>query len=183
VRGILHKAGQTAVIVTHDQEEALSLADRVAVMRAGRVLQVGDPHEVYARPADPFVASFVGDADLLWGQLEGDRIVTEVGALARAEPVGPSTGRTLVVLRAELVQLRLDGASRAVVRDRTYFGHDQLVEVSLESGVIIRSRMGPGRSFEPGDRVRVSVTGPVVAFPADGHDDSEFGEAHLSSLR
>jgi iron(III) transport system ATP-binding protein len=183
VRGILHKAGQTAVIVTHDQEEALSLADRVAVMRAGRVLQVGDPHEVYARPADPFVASFVGDADLLWGQLEGDRIVTEVGALARAEPVGPSTGRTLVVLRAELVQLRLDGASRAVVRDRTYFGHDQLVEVSLESGVVIRSRMGPGRSFEPGDRVRVSVTGPVVAFPADGHDDPEFGEPHLSSLR
>jgi hypothetical protein len=89
----------------------------------------------------------------------------------------------LVVLRAELVQLRLDGASRAVVRDRTYFGHDQLVEVSLESGVIIRSRMGPGRSFEPGDRVRVSVTGPVVAFPGDGNDDQEFGEPHLSSLR
>ncbi len=164
VRAILKRAGATAVFVTHDQEEALSFADRVGVMRAGRILQVGTPGDVYQHPADPFVASFVGDADLMWGEVDGDMIQTDIGALRPTTPV--DGGRHLVVLRAESVQLRLDGAGPAVVLTRTFYGHDQIVEVELRGGEVIRSRMGPGRVFEPGDRVRVSVTDPVVAFPA-----------------
>ena len=165
VRDILRRAGATAIFVTHDQEEALSLADRVAVMRAGRLIQVGVPSEIYARPADPFVAAFVGDADLVWGESDGESITTPIGVLRPAAAVAP--GRTLVVLRAETVRLRLDGAGRGIVKRSTFYGHDQVLEVALDDGTVIRSRSGPGRTLEPGDRVAVSVAGTVVSFPVD----------------
>jgi iron(III) transport system ATP-binding protein len=162
VRRILRDAEATAVFVTHDQEEALSIADRVAVMRSGRVLQVDQPAELYAHPADRFVATFVGDADLVAGRVDGDAVTTAVGRL-RAVGNGLS-GDVQVALRPERVSLRLDGAGQGVVRGTTYFGHDQLVEVWLEDGARVRSRMGPSRAFEPGDRVSVAVTGEVIAF-------------------
>jgi iron(III) transport system ATP-binding protein len=165
VRTILQVASATAVFVTHDQEEALSLADRIAVMRRGRVLQVDVPAELYARPLDRFVATFVGDADLLPGHADGDTVATEVGRLRLADPDG-LTGDVEVALRPERVRLRLDGGGQGVVRGITYFGHDQLVEVALEHGARVRSRMGPARAFEPGDRVSVAVTGDVIAFAA-----------------
>jgi iron(III) transport system ATP-binding protein len=163
VRAILRAAQATAVFVTHDQEEALSLADRVAVMRDGRLLQIDRPAALYAHPADRFVATFVGDADLLTGRMDGDAVVTAVGRLRMAEPNG-LTGAVAVALRPEGIRLRLDGAGQGVVRDITYFGHDQVIEVVLEDGARVRSRMGPARAFEPGDRVSVSVTGDVIAF-------------------
>ncbi|HEX6311678.1 MAG TPA: ABC transporter ATP-binding protein [Acidimicrobiia bacterium] len=166
VRAILREAGATAVFVTHDQEEALSLADRIAVMRAGRVLQVDEPSQLYAHPADRFVATFVGDADLLPGELDGDAVATTVGRLRLTDADG-LTGAVEVALRPERVRLRLDGSGHAVVSTITYFGHDQLVEATLDDGRRVRSRMGPARTFEPGDRVSVSVTGDVMAFAVD----------------
>jgi iron(III) transport system ATP-binding protein len=168
VRSILREARATAVFVTHDQEEALSLADRVAVMQAGRVLQVGEPAGLYARPADRFVATFVGDADLIPGRADGDGVATAVGRLMTAGdgPDGALNGEVEVALRPERVRLRLDGAGQGIVQEITYFGHDQLVAVGLEDGARVRSRMGPGRAFEPGDRVSVAVNGDVIAFPA-----------------
>ena len=168
VRSILREAQATAVFVTHDQEEALSLADRIAVMQAGRVLQVGDPAGLYARPADRFVATFVGDADMISGHADGDAVATAVGRLTAAgDGAGnPPTGEVDVALRPERVRLRLDGSGQGIVRGITYFGHDQLVEVGLEDGARVRSRMGPARAFEPGDRVSVAVNGEVIAFPA-----------------
>jgi iron(III) transport system ATP-binding protein len=164
VRSILLAAGATAVFVTHDQEEALSLADRVAVMNEGRLLQVDTPAGLYANPADRFVATFVGDADLLPGTAGPDAAVhTLVGALRPAAQ--PGEGAVDVVLRPERVRLRLDGAGQGVVREIVYFGHDQLVEVVLDDGHRVRSRMGPQREFEPGDRVSVAVTGEVITFP------------------
>jgi iron(III) transport system ATP-binding protein len=167
VRSILSEARATAVFVTHDQEEALSLADRVAVMRAGRVLQVGEPAALYARPTDRFVATFVGDADLIPGRAEDGAVATAVGRLVAAGDGADRalTGDVEVALRPERVRLRLDGSGQGVVRGITYFGHDQLVEVGLEDGARVRSRMGPVRSFEPGDRVSVAVNGEVIAFP------------------
>jgi iron(III) transport system ATP-binding protein len=165
VRKILQVASATAVFVTHDQEEALSLADRIAVMRGGRVLQVDVPAELYAHPSDRFVATFVGDADLLPGHADGDTVTTEVGRLRLADPDG-LTGDVEVALRPERVRLRLDGGGQGLVGGITYFGHDQLVEVALEHGARVRSRMGPARAFEPGDRVSVAVTGDVIAFAA-----------------
>jgi iron(III) transport system ATP-binding protein len=164
VRQILRDASATAIVVTHDQEEALSLADRIAVMNDGRVLQIDEPATLYAQPCDRFVATFVGDADVIPGHADGGSVITAVGSLRLAE--GGDRGAVEVVLRPEHVRLSLDSAGEGVVRDLVYFGHDQLVAVELGDGTRVRARMGPGRVFEPGDRVAVSVTGDVRAFRA-----------------
>lgn len=170
VRSILRRAGATAIFVTHDQEEALSLADRVAVMDAGRIVQVGRPVDIYEHPRDPFVAAFVGEADLIWGQSDGTSISTEVGDVRPVDPVPP--GRALVALRGESVRVRLDGSGSARVREITFYGHDQVIEVDLADGTRVRARTIPTRSFEVGDRVKLYVKGDVVAFPVPGGADS-----------
>jgi iron(III) transport system ATP-binding protein len=163
VRSILSAAKATAVVVTHDQEEALSLADRIAVMRDGKILQVDAPLDVYARPDERFVATFVGDADVLPGEADDTQVRTKIGALALDAPVG--RGAVDVVVRPERVRLRLDSGGEGVVDDITYFGHDQLIAVRLGDGTRVRSRTGPVRELEPGDRVSVSVSGTVIAYP------------------
>ncbi len=163
VREILGAAGATALFVTHDQEEALSLADRVAVMRDGRILQVDTPARLYTHPADPFVATFVGDADVLPGRADGSSVETPIGVLRSVEA---TSGPVTVVLRPERVRIWLDGTGIGTVRRVEYFGHDQLVEVELGGGVHLRSRLGPDRDFVPGDRVSLAVAGEVHAFPA-----------------
>jgi iron(III) transport system ATP-binding protein len=155
-------AGATAVFVTHDQEEALSLADRIAVMRDGRVLQVDAPGDLYARPVDPFVAAFVGDADVLPGSFDGDVIATALGELVPAPGARP--GPVSVVLRPEQVRVWLDGAGMGAVRRVEYFGHDQLVEVDLAGGQRVRARLGSTRVLVPGDRVSLAVAGEVLSF-------------------
>ena len=178
VRAILAEAQATAVVVTHDQEEALSLADRIAVMRDGLVVQVDTAADLYAHPVDRFVATFVGDADLVPGHADGTAVTTALGVLQTqvgVTGVGVTgvgiTGSVEVVVRPERVRLRLDSAGEGVVREITYFGHDQLVAVALADGTRVRSRMGPGRTFDPGDRVSISVIDEVLAFPAAAQPD------------
>ncbi|HWC10483.1 MAG TPA: ABC transporter ATP-binding protein [Acidimicrobiales bacterium] len=163
VAAILRTAGATVVLVTHDQEEALSLADRVAVMDAGRVVQVGRPEEVYRHPASAFVARFVGDAALVAGTSDGTAVDTPLGRL----PLLPGTaaGAVLAVVRPEAVRLTAEPGGAARVVAATYFGHDQLVEIAVD-GTVLHARLGTERLFHPGDRVRVDVDGEVVAFPA-----------------
>jgi iron(III) transport system ATP-binding protein len=163
VRDILRAADATSVFVTHDQEEALSLADRVAVMQDGHILQIGTPGALYTRPERRFVASFVGDADLVRGESDGTRAVTALGSVG-IEPPG-RVGAVDVVVRPENVRLRLDGAGNGTVRRLTYFGHDQIIEVALADGGRVRSRTGPGDAFHPGDRVAVQVVGTAIVFP------------------
>jgi iron(III) transport system ATP-binding protein len=163
VRDILRAANATSIFVTHDHEEALSMADRIAVMPRGRVLQAGTPHELYTRPAHAFVASFVGDADVLPGTSDGSLATTVIGPVAVASAPGPVD----VVVRPENVRLRLDGSGGGDVRSITYYGHDQVVDVEIEGGARIRARLGPGARFEPGDRVAIQVVGDAVAFPRD----------------
>ncbi len=165
VRDILKAAGATVVLVTHDQEEALSLADRVAVMERGRVVQVGDPQEVYQRPAHPFVARFVGEAALVPGTSDGAAVQTPLGRLPVAGHA-PRAGPALAVVRPEALRLVPDPAGPGEVLSTAYFGHDQLVEVSLGAGLRLRARLGSDGRFLPGDRVSAHVEGDVVAFPA-----------------
>ena len=140
------------MFVTHDQEEALSLADRIAVMDRGRLLQVDVPGEIYARPVDAFVASFVGDADVVPGESDGTEVVTPIGPLPVAD--GAPRGHVDVVLRPESVRLWLDGAGIGVVRSIEYFGHDQLVEVEIGAA---RPAPGPGPArARPGCSCRVT---------------------------
>jgi iron(III) transport system ATP-binding protein len=163
VREILAAAGATAVLVTHDQEEALSISDRVAVMRAGQVLQVDTPSELYAHPVDPFVATFVGDADVLPGRVDGTTVDTPLGVLvaARADVRGPVS----VVLRPEQVQVAREAGGPGRVHQIEYFGHDQLVTVDVSSGHRVRARLGSAHVLAPGDHVSVKVVGEVLTFP------------------
>ncbi|WP_035743049.1 ABC transporter ATP-binding protein [Parafrankia elaeagni] len=94
VRAALLADGTTAILVTHDQDEALGMADLVAVQRAGRIVQVGPPHQVYTRPADPWVAGFVGEAALVRGWWDGDQVRTPLGTVPVAAADAAATGIT-----------------------------------------------------------------------------------------
>lgn len=163
VRSILQAASATAVFVTHDQEEALSLADEVAVMDAGRLHQVAAPHTLYTRPATRFVAEFVGEADLVAGRRAGRHFVdTPLGRLQAREPLGADA--VTVVLRPEALELVPDVAGAGTIESIQYFGHDQLVAVCLQDGTRLRARRGPDTTLRRGDRVTVHVRDSVVAF-------------------
>ena len=157
VRRALKEDGATAVLVTHDQSEALSVADRVAVMEGGRLRQVGTPEEVYARPSDAWVAQFVGEADLLpvLGTTPDGRVRTAAGAVA-----GTGTGARAVV-RPEHVRLVEDGAGVAArVVDVEFRGHEHVLTLELPDGTAVRARSLPAPA--PGSVVTVSLTGPVA---------------------
>jgi iron(III) transport system ATP-binding protein len=161
VRRILRDAGTTAVFVTHDQEEALSLADEVAVMAAGRLDQLADPHTLYTQPRTSFVAEFVGEANLLAGRRLGMHSVdTVLGPLQSRDPV--EADLVTAVLRPEALVLRRTADGPAQVLSVSYFGHDQLLHVRLTDGTVLRARRGPDRDLAAGDRVSVAVAGPVV---------------------
>jgi iron(III) transport system ATP-binding protein len=161
-REILLEAGVTAVFVTHDQEEALSLADVVAVMRDGRIVQAGTPEHVYGRPRDHWVAGFLGDAVVLPGEAREGRVTCELGRFAAdARLAGPVD----VMIRPESITLSTmpgrHDTRQAVVVHREFYGHDQLVVVRLDSGTEVRSRSIAFPAWHPGDQVLLSVDGPV----------------------
>jgi iron(III) transport system ATP-binding protein len=171
VRRILREADTTAVFVTHDQEEALSLADRVAVMESGRVHQVADPQTLYTTPASRFVAEFVGEADVLPGRRAGRYLVdTPLGRLPTAHPM--VSERAAVVVRPEALRVRLHAGGAATVVGIAYFGHDQLVRLQLDDGRELRARRGSRLDLDRGTRVALEVDGPVVVFP-DAPVDAE----------
>ena len=131
---ILRDAGATALIVTHDQEEALSLADRLAVMREGRIVQVGRPEEVYARPADRWAAQFVGEVNVMPGVAREGRVLTELGSFDVAGSASAPGAAVHVAVRPE--QLELEGGERdnARITEREFRGHDVLYRLRHESG-------------------------------------------------
>jgi iron(III) transport system ATP-binding protein len=160
VTDILRAAGTSALLVTHDQAEALSLAGTVAVMREGRIEQVGTPEEIYERPRSRWLAEFLGDADVLPGTASDGVVDCELGRFGAAAELA---GDVHVVIRPESVAIGLGPGSDAVVVARSFYGHDQLVHLELPSGLRLRSRRLGFPAWHPGDRVRISVDGPVTA--------------------
>jgi iron(III) transport system ATP-binding protein len=133
VSQVLRAIDATAIIVTHDQEEALSMADSVAVMEAGRLVMHGSPTEVYYRPTDLGVARFVGDLVELPGTKAGHTVDTVLGRLPIHGSVLPADGPVVAVVRPE--QIRVDarverGATGAHVDDVSFFGHDALARLT-----------------------------------------------------
>ena len=169
VRQILREAGATAVLVTHDQEEALSIADRVAVMLDGRIVQVGPPEALYHRPATRTIADFIGDVQFLPGLASGRRAATALGDIPlHATHEGPVD----VMLRPEMLRLTPAGEGAehgvaATIVSRAFFGHDQLLTLRLDSGHTLKARLGAYGGFRPGDRVSVQVRGGALAFPRE----------------
>src|SRR5437588_1745753 len=114
IRRICKTSGLTTTYVTHDQKEALSVADRIAVMRAGRLAQVGTPADLYHRPANSFVAGFIGQSNLLPGKIVGRedgtvRVETAVGPIIAAAPAGPERDDVVLSVRPE--QMRITDSS------------------------------------------------------------------------
>ncbi len=180
VRRILKAANATAVFVTHDQEEALSLADQVAVMDSGRVHQIADPQTLYTTPATRFVAEFVGEAEVLPATRAGSYLVdTPLGRLPTLQAV--TSEHASVVIRPEALRLRADAGGRATVEGISYFGHDQMVEVSFDDGMELRARRGARLDLERGQRVRVDVEGPVIAFTEDDAASVPLGDRRVVS--
>ena len=165
VRESLRAAGASAVLVTHDQQEALSVADVVAVVRDGRVVQAGDPWEVYAQPADLGVATFVGETIVLPGQVRAGAVTSPLGAHVTTSGL---SGDVAVVVRPEQVEVGADDLPTvdAVVSHREFYGHDALLRLDLGNGVQATART-PGHPLPAvGSSVKVGVRGPVVVFPA-----------------
>jgi iron(III) transport system ATP-binding protein len=161
LRRLLKRAGITAVLVTHDQEEALEMSDRVAVMHQGRVEQIGSPREVYREPATPFVARFVGDARALPGEMTQAGVASELGVLA---PATPCAARLVdVMVRPSQLEL-LPGAGPATLVERLFKGARELYRVRLDSGHELVAA-GGAADLDPGSRVGIRVQGAVSVFP------------------
>jgi iron(III) transport system ATP-binding protein len=160
---ILRDAGATALLVTHDQEEALALADRLAVMRMGELVQIGPPEEVYARPTGRWTAQFVGEVNLLAGVAHGGKVETEFGTIELAQP---ATGRVHVALRPEQLELLAEHGPNAEIVDREFRGHDVLYRLRHEAGRALVVQLPSLQLFEVGAQVFVrpvrSAVAPVV---------------------
>jgi iron(III) transport system ATP-binding protein len=176
----LRATGATTVLVTHDQDEALSFADEVAILRAGRFRQVGSPRNVYREPVDAEVAEFLGDALLIPGRLvpvsaADGRVTCRLGTLPvhGSAVQGGIEGDVDVMIRPEQLTLTRPGAGEvdAVVRDVAYYGHDAVVELDPagdepggEPAAPLRSRVLGVDAPAPGELVGVRVVGPVRTY-------------------
>ena len=176
LKALQRTVGITFVFVTHDQEEALAMSERIGVMSDGRLLQVGTPREIYERPASRFVADFIGRTNLLEASVEsagavrlanGDRIEAETSMAAGSE--------VAVSLRPERARLQPRGAAvtegsslDGEVRDITYLGHAVVYEVAVgPMPVEVRSEGEVGQRFAVGDEVTVSWDRGAAAVVAD----------------
>ncbi len=163
---ILREAGTTAVLVTHDQEEALSLADRLAVMREGRLVQVGAPEDVYARPADRWAAQFVGEVNVLPGMPRATGVETRLGTFDVAGAGGLS-GSVHVAVRPEQLDLRADRSGNAEITQREFRGHDVLYRLRHETGGAVLVQLPSVELFEVGERVFVGPKRAAVVSLVD----------------
>ncbi len=157
---ILREAEATALLVTHDQEEALSLADRLAVMRDGRLVQVGSPEQVYLQPSGRWAAQFVGDVNVVAGVAKGAAVETELGQFVLPER---ADGNVHVGIRPEQLQLRADDQGNAEVLEREFRGHDVLYRLRHESGRTVLVQLPSLELHEVGARVFVRPAPAAVA--------------------
>ena len=160
VRAMLKEAGCAAILVTHDQEEALALADRVAVMAEGAIRQIGAPDVVYKHPRCAFVASFLGRSNFVTGEARGAFADTALGPLPLCRA---AQGRVQLALRPEQIGLVPDSAApQGVVVGREFRGHDQLYWVDC-NGRRMLVLSGPEQSIGVGTQVRFSFSEPIAA--------------------
>lgn len=163
VKALLKKAGSAAILVTHDQEEALALADRVAVMEKGRLRQIGTPDEIYRNPASSFVASFIGRSNIVAGTAHGMRADTPFG---RLELSRAASGPVDLAVRPEQIMLEPSPDGKGEVIGREFRGHDQLYWVRKGERMILVIG-GPADQIEIGSRVNLRVCDCVVPVDAD----------------
>jgi putative spermidine/putrescine transport system ATP-binding protein len=161
IRSVQQRLGITTLFVTHDQAEALSMADRVGVMHGGHLEQLGTPEEIYDRPETPFVAEFVGTMNRVAGRVLPDGRLEVLGSsLSAIGPDGQAAGTAVEVLvRPEALEAVADEHGHATVLERTFLGSVTRMRVVLDDGVELLIDVGSRRGLpEPGARVAVRVT-------------------------
>ncbi|TCT09848.1 spermidine/putrescine transport system ATP-binding protein [Tepidamorphus gemmatus] len=171
LKRLQHETGITFIFVTHDQEEALTMSDRIAVMNEGRILQVGTPRDIYEHPAERFVANFIGDTNLIEVDvlaISGGRARLRLPSGAEAEADLPDgyagNGRATAVVRPEHARLvAAEGGSPLAgdIENVVYFGTDTHYHVRLERGGAFTVRMqnarGGAEAFSTGERVGIEI--------------------------
>jgi iron(III) transport system ATP-binding protein len=175
VRAIFKMLGASAIFVTHDHEEALFMGDRVAVMNAGRLEQIGPPEEIFHAPTTRFVAEFMGHTDFLPGVVAAVGIETEIGLVAQSVnlPIGTSVE---IAFRADDVALIPDPAASARVFARHFKGAFNVYRIRLPSGRLIHSLQPHTFSLAPGAPVRVKpYPGHPLAYYSAGDKTSPGG--------
>lgn len=167
---IVRETGITTILVTHDQEEALSIADRVAFMSRGRIVQIGTPEDIYLHPQALDVAEFIGDANVLYATVSEQSVRTPFGSFD-AQVAGD---RAAVVIRPEDIQVSEVGTPATVVH-REYYGHDQVLRVELEDGTVARVRLGSRERHDPGQRVALRLLEAPLVLDAGDRERSNGG--------
>jgi iron(III) transport system ATP-binding protein len=175
VLAVLRQAGTTSILVTHDQDEALSMADQVAVLRDGVIAQVDAPARLYGRPGDVDLARFLGESNVLDGEVLEGMARTRLGVLPVAAGEGrPPGGPARVMVRPEQIRLvESPGAAVvATVQSYEYYGHDAVVRVRPEDAGLpdLVVRVTGGTPLEPGRVVGLSVLGSVVVWAQERHE-------------
>ncbi|HEX9797075.1 MAG TPA: ABC transporter ATP-binding protein [Anaerolineales bacterium] len=168
VRFILRQAGTTVVFVTHDQEEALFMGDRLAVMKGGSLVQLGQPEAVFQAPGSTFIAEFLGQAEFLPAAVGPDELQTEIGSLGQVVDL-PLGSDVLVGFRADDLAFEPDPQGKAILLARFFQGAVCQYRIRLPSGRIVHSMQPHYRDYQPGTLVRVwfAPQHPLPCF-ADG---------------
>ncbi|MHC9294574.1 ABC transporter ATP-binding protein [Mycobacterium sp. LTG2003] len=164
IRRVQLEVGTTTLFVTHDQEEALAVADRVGVMSQGKLEQLAAPAELYANPSTPFVAEFVGLHNKVAAEVSGGRAHL-LGVAVPTLPGSVTAGAGTAMVRPESVTVRADPAGAATVASVAFLGPISRVYVTLPDGAVIHAQMtsGQARAFEAGAAVSVGLeTAPVL---------------------
>ncbi|MDP3880547.1 MAG: ABC transporter ATP-binding protein [Dehalococcoidales bacterium] len=152
IKSILARAGATVIFVTHDQEEALFMGDRVGVMNRGKLEQLDTPEAIFHTPATTFVAQFIGTADFLKGQIENGQVATEIGGLPAYHKLPQGTD-VRVMIRPDFLDITPAEDGIGEIVDRIFYGMHYIYRVRLPSGATIRSLQHHTRSYPVGARV------------------------------
>jgi iron(III) transport system ATP-binding protein len=172
VLSILQRANTTTIIVTHDQEEAFTLADRVGVLKEGRLEQLDTPENIYHKPRTPFVARFVGQADFLKAVAGNDRVETELGHFSVEEPIPDLRFR--VMIRPDDIGFTPDEQGEAEIIGREFLGSENLYSIRLRSGQMVRSSRPSMDIYRVGQKVSVQANlDHVVIFPSEEFEQEQ----------
>jgi putative spermidine/putrescine transport system ATP-binding protein len=168
IRTLQQRLGTTTLFVTHDQEEALSMSDRVGVMRAGKLEQVATPDVLYSRPATAFVATFVGTMNRLPAELGSDGTASVIGVTVPVQPGGPASGPVDVLVRPENLTVTPVGDGDGIVTVRTFLGAVTRLTVRLsgDTEVVVDVATGAAAEMTPGTAVRVGLPQAPVLLAA-----------------
>jgi len=164
LRTILKASGTTAIFVTHDQEEALSLSDRLAVMRQGRLEQVGTPEEIYCQPASRFVAGFISQANFLSACAQGSHVLTDIGTFPLLEAAPAVQGELMIREEDVMLQPHPPSETTLIVRDRQFLGREYRYCVQAPSGKELHARLPVNVVIPVGATVALTAPAEAVRF-------------------